>query len=145
MSRGLLSHISLCRGTWSSRCLLLHLLREARESGEDEESCDCEISDGLVYGFVPFVRGLHFVLHPEYERDHKRLQRNYDSTRSNQRSHVQRQVGNAAFDFQILVPQETRRIKPVGVLRPKLVQRSVRRMFPALHLDRTDVVLLRQL
>ena len=40
--------ILLDHGLRGGSLILLNLLRESRESGEDEESCDCEISDGLV-------------------------------------------------------------------------------------------------
>ena len=36
----------------------LRRLREPREYREDEQSCDCEIPDGLVHRSVPFARGL---------------------------------------------------------------------------------------
>ena len=48
--------VLLDHGLNGGRLLLLHLLREPRESGEDEQRGDCEISDGLV-------QRLQFVLH----------------------------------------------------------------------------------
>ena len=38
------------RGNGSGSGGLLNILRESRDSGEDEQSGDCEISDGLVHG-----------------------------------------------------------------------------------------------
>ena len=40
--------ILLDHGLRGGSLILLNLLRESRDSGEDEESGDCEISDGLV-------------------------------------------------------------------------------------------------
>ena len=48
---------SLCGNGSDRRGGLLNRLRESRDSGEDEQSGDCEISDGLVHGLDPFVRG----------------------------------------------------------------------------------------
>ena len=42
--------ILLDHGLRGGSLILLNLLRESRDSGEDEESGDCEISDGLVHG-----------------------------------------------------------------------------------------------
>ena len=49
--------ILLDHGLRGGSLILLNLLRESRDSGEDEESGDCEISDGLVHRVSPFVSG----------------------------------------------------------------------------------------
>ena len=48
--------ILLDNGLRGGGLILLNLLRESRDSGENEESGDCEISDGLVHGVSHFFK-----------------------------------------------------------------------------------------
>ena len=60
----------------SGGLLLLHLLRESRESGEDEESSDCEISDGLVHRMGPFFKMFVICFTPRLRTRTEKVTRN---------------------------------------------------------------------
>ena len=62
-----------------------------------------------------------------------------------ERSHVKREVGDTIINPQVAVPEKARLTHPVRILRPELVQRTMRHVLSAFDLNRDNVVLLRQL
>ena len=60
--------------------ILLNLLRESRESGEDEQRGDCEISDGLVHGSGPFFKMFVIRFTPRLRTRTRKVTRNLQKT-----------------------------------------------------------------